>query len=214
MTVSNHTAIYRFTFDADVSLNSPVILVDVSDLEGGRVNGSASVDSSSGRLTAAGVFSPSFGDGSYPAYTCIDFQGAEVRNTGNFANEAVGAGNTSISIPDQQSLGSGGVWTQFKASQNNTILARVGMSFLSIDNACQNADSEIPDFDFDATRKAAEQAWKEKLSVIAIDPTGVSTERQILFWSSLYRGFISPQDYTGQNPLWNSSEPYYDSFYW
>jgi hypothetical protein len=25
---------------------------------------------------------------------------------------------------------------------------------------------------------------------------------------------ISPQDYTGENPLWNSTEPYYDSYYW
>lgn len=214
MTVSNHTAIYRFTFDPNASINSPVILVDVSDLEGGRVNGSASVDASSGRLTAGGVFSPSFGDGSYPAYTCIDFQGAEVRNTGNFADETVGAGNTSISIPDQQLLGSGGVWTQFNSPQNNTILARVGMSFWSTDDACQNANLEIPSFDFDGTRKAAEKAWMQKLNSISIDPAGLSTEIQTLFWSSLYRAFISPQDYTGQNPLWNSSEPYYDSFYW
>lgn len=25
---------------------------------------------------------------------------------------------------------------------------------------------------------------------------------------------INPQDYTGENPLWESSEPYFDSFYW
>lgn len=25
---------------------------------------------------------------------------------------------------------------------------------------------------------------------------------------------INPQDYTGENPLWNSDEPYFDSFYW
>lgn len=25
---------------------------------------------------------------------------------------------------------------------------------------------------------------------------------------------INPQDYTGENPLWQSSEPYFDSFYW
>jgi hypothetical protein len=25
---------------------------------------------------------------------------------------------------------------------------------------------------------------------------------------------INPQDYTGENPLWKSKEPYFDSFYW
>jgi hypothetical protein len=25
---------------------------------------------------------------------------------------------------------------------------------------------------------------------------------------------MAPANYTGENPLWESSEPYYDSFYW
>lgn len=25
---------------------------------------------------------------------------------------------------------------------------------------------------------------------------------------------VNPQDYTGENPLWKSAEPYFDSFYW
>ena len=36
---------------------------------------------------------------------------------------------------------------------------------------------------------------------------------QTVFWSGAYRSMISPQDYTGENPLWKSDEPYYDSFY-
>lgn len=34
------------------------------------------------------------------------------------------------------------------------------------------------------------------------------------FYSGIYRTMINPQDYTGENPLWESSEPYFDSFYW
>ncbi|KKY18341.1 putative glycoside hydrolase family 92 protein [Phaeomoniella chlamydospora] len=29
----------------------------------------------------------------------------------------------------------------------------------------------------------------------------------------IYRTFVNPQNYTGENPLWQSSEPYFDSFY-
>lgn len=25
---------------------------------------------------------------------------------------------------------------------------------------------------------------------------------------------VNPQNYTGENPLWTSTEPYFDSFYW
>ncbi|OAA66521.1 glycoside hydrolase family 92 protein [Niveomyces insectorum RCEF 264] len=33
------------------------------------------------------------------------------------------------------------------------------------------------------------------------------------FYSGIYRTMINPQNYTGENPLWASSEPYFDSFY-
>jgi len=97
---------------------------------------------------------------------------------------------------------------------NNQILTRVGLSFKSVDQACSNAEKEIPEFNFDAVRVAAEDRWRQKLEVVQIDATDVSEELQKTFWSSVYRSMISPQDYTGENPLWESSEPYYDSYYW
>jgi putative alpha-1,2-mannosidase len=115
-----------------------------------------------------------------------------------------------IANPDP--LPAGG-WTQFIPARNNQILVRVGISFMNIQQACRNAESEIPDFDFEAVREAAEYAWRDKLSVIEIDTAGVGKDIQTLFWSGVYRSMISPQDYTGENPLWKSTEPYYDSFY-
>ena len=87
------------------------------------------------------------------------------------------------------------------------------LSFISPQQACRNAETEIPDFDFGRTLAAAEAVWKEKLSVLSIDATGVDASLQTVFWSGVYRSMLSPQDYTGENPLWESSEPYYDSFY-
>jgi hypothetical protein len=48
---------------------------------------------------------------------------------------------------------------------------------------------------------------------VEVDATGVSGDTQQLFWTSLYRTYIAPINVTGDNPLWNSSEPYWDSFY-
>lgn len=106
-----------------------------------------------------------------------------------------------------------GAWTQFHPPANNYILVRVGVSFINTSQACHNAETEIPDFDFSKVLNAAEEAWREKLSVIQVDATGVSNELQTVFWSGAYRAMISPQDYTGENPLWKSDEPYYDSYY-
>jgi putative alpha-1,2-mannosidase len=106
-----------------------------------------------------------------------------------------------------------GAWTQFHAPAQNQIVVRVGVSFISVSQACHNAETEIPDFGFDQTLSAAKDTWRKKLSVIEVDATGVSDMLQTVFWSGAYRSMISPQDYTGENPLWESDEPYYDSFY-
>ena len=108
-----------------------------------------------------------------------------------------------------------GAWTRFEApTEGNSILAKVGMSFISVDKACSNAENEITDFDFEGVKSAAEEAWVDTLSPIEVVPgDGVTSKFQKIFWSGVYRAGFSPQDYTGENPLWESDEPYYDSYY-
>ena len=85
-------------------------------------------------------------------------------------------------------------------------------SFISPEQACQNAEREIPDYGFRRVQDRAANIWKEKLSVIQVDHHGVSDDMLRMFWSGLYRTMLSPQNYTGENQLWTSDEPYYDSY--
>ena len=225
MTVTNHTALYRITFPSNSTTSaqnqtalpySPLILVDLTDLPDSRTNGSIEVDGNTGRIVGNGTFSPSFGIGSYDLHFCADFSGASIRDTGVFMNNRAGNDPKSVKVvPDGINSPPlpAGAWTQFQAPANNQILARVGLSFISVDQAYHNAETEIPDFGFDTIRSSAEDVWRQKLSVISVDATGISDELQTVFWSGAYRAIISPQDYTGENPLWQSSEPYYDSYY-
>jgi putative alpha-1,2-mannosidase len=222
MTVSNHTALYRLTFPKtgvtaqnETLPNSPLILFDLTDLPESRINATIGVDGKTGRITGSGTFSPSFGLGTYNLHFCADFSGAKIRETGVFMNNRAGSQPKSVSIvPNGNTpLIPAGAWAQFEASPNDQILVRVGLSFIGLAQACHNAETEVPDFGFDKLLKAAEDAWREKLSVVEIDATGVSDELQTVFWSGTYRAMISPQDYTGENSLWESSEPYYDSYY-
>jgi predicted alpha-1,2-mannosidase len=225
ITATNHTALYRFTFFGNATGNatiegaplSPLFIVDLTDLPDSRSNGSASVDPETGRMTGTGTFSPSFGLGSYTTHFCADFQGGSIRDTGVFVNTR--AVNDPKNITLQKDNNSpplpGGTYTWFEPSDDSPleIIARVGISFISTDQACSNAETEVPGFDFGTTLDAAEQVWKEKLSVISLDATGIDTTIQTIFWSGTYRAMLSPQDYTGENPLWESDEPYYDSYY-
>lgn len=223
MTVSNHTALYRFTFpetpDAENATLSPLILADLIDLPRSRMNGAISVDPTTGRIAGNGTFSPSFGIGSYELHFCADFSGAAIRDTGVFINNREGTEPKDLTvvadgIDTSPEILPAGAWTRFHApKQNNQILARVGVSFISVAQACTNAETEIPTFDFNATHASAVQAWTNHLNTINVTPGPVNSSLQTIFWSGIYRASISPQDYTGENPLWNSTEPYYDSYY-
>ena len=66
-----------------------------------------------------------------------------------------------------------------------SILARVGVSFISPEQACSNAETEIPDFDFEGTQASARAQWNELLGRIQVDTKDVDKESVELFYSSV-----------------------------
>ncbi|KAK2787587.1 hypothetical protein FQN53_005037 [Emmonsiellopsis sp. PD_33] len=222
MTVTNRSSLYRFTFpekpfaDEDVPL-SPLFVIDLNDLSGTREKSQASVDATTGRVTGSAQSNPSFGRGKFMLYFCMDFKGAPIRQAGLYApgqdsptGPIVTHGTTS---DDQVDSVPYGAFVQFEAPADKQIYVRVGTSFKNIDLACSNMETEQPNYDFEGTVAAVERAWEEKLKIVEVNPKGVDIEYEVIWWSGIYRTFISPQDYTGENPLWESDEPYYDSYY-
>ena len=71
------------------------------------------------------------------------------------------------------------------SNKPTSILARVGVSFISPEQACSNAESEIPDFDFAGTQASARAQWNELLSRVQVGTEGVDKEIVELFYSSV-----------------------------
>jgi putative alpha-1,2-mannosidase len=214
MTVANHTALYRLKFPSGNAGN--VILMDATDIPDSRQRATLHVDPQSGRMTGNGTFVPSFGIGTYTLYVCADFQGAKVKDAGVWVNKRAGT-ETQVLHVEADGINNNpplpaGVFVRFDEGAKE-VSVRVGVSLMNIDQACYNAESEIPKFDFENTKKAAEDAWRKKLGVVEVKTGGANETMQKVFWSGLYRTMLSPQDYTGENPLWKSDEPYYDSYY-
>jgi putative alpha-1,2-mannosidase len=224
MTAANRTALYRFKFPQDTNSSTisnfgPIFAVELIDLPNTRKEGGAFVNQMTGRIVGNGTFNPSFGIGTYTAHFCMDFKGPRLRDSGVWKHNRIGYAPGVRVVPDGVNTNGGngvsaGAWVRFHGGLNGTdVTVRVGLSFVSSEKACLNAEREIPDFSFEKTLATNVAAWREKLKPIAVDNFGVSQDLQKTFWSGIYRIFISPQDYTGENPLWKSSEPYYDSFY-
>ncbi|EED18887.1 alpha-1,2-mannosidase, putative [Talaromyces stipitatus ATCC 10500] len=220
MTATRHAALYKFNFESALANSSgtkPLILLDLTDLWQSRQNATVSVDESSGRIRANGTFLPSFGAGSYRSFVCVDFAGGSVNDTGIWVNNRAGTVAQDLYVTrgfNNFYLEAGG-FVMFDSLSSHTLYARVGVSLVSTEKACQNAEKEIPEptSDFANIQSAAEKVWREKLSPVSVNATGVSEDFQKIFWSGIYRTMLSPQNYTGENPLWNSDEPYFDSYY-
>lgn len=70
-------------------------------------------------------------------------------------------------------------------SSSTTLLARVGVSFISASQACTNAEEEIPDFDFDDVRQAARKQWNDLLGRIQVRAEEKDRDNVVLFYSSV-----------------------------
>ena len=224
MTVAEHAALFRFDFTKAFTSNAsghPLILVDLTDLWASRQNASISVeannDDSTGRMRGNGTFLPSFGAGSYQAYFCLDVHGGKIKDSGVWINDRAGTAPKQFYVTRGFNLFylQAGGYLRFQRPLSGTIDARLGLSFISTDQACRNAEKEIPgpDFGFDNLVTQAENAWRAKLAPISLSAGDVDSSFATSFWSAVYRTMISPQNYTGENPHWQSTEPYFDSFY-
>ena len=99
----------------------------------------------------------------------------------------------------------------FTTKANQVIQAKVGISFLSAEQAKQNVQQEIPAWNFAAVRAAAAALWNKELAKLQLTGETESQRRQL--YTAMYHIMLMPTDRTDENPDWKSSEPYYDDYY-
>ena len=60
-------------------------------------------------------------------------------------------------------------------------------------------------------RKASVREWNKALSKIQLH--GETDSKRIQFYTAMYHTMLMPSERTGENPGWQSAEPYYDDYY-
>ena len=76
--------------------------------------------------------------------------------------------------------------------QNEPIILRVGVSFVSAEQACSNAEAEVGGATFEDILDRSKALWNEKLAKIEIDVVGTDSNVTEMFYSSLYRASLTP----------------------
>jgi predicted alpha-1,2-mannosidase len=83
-----------------------------------------------------------------------------------------------------------------KFNQKN-VMVKVGISSVSAENALANLDSSLNGWDFEATVKAASDAWEKELSKIRIQSN--DNDQKTIFYTSLYHAMVAPSLFSDSN---------------
>lgn len=100
-----------------------------------------------------------------------------------------------------------GVWMTYDTEANEQVEVKIGVSFVSIENARQNLETEQPGFAFDQTASAARSKWNNDLSRIKVE--GGTQDEKTIFYTGMYHLLIHPnilQDVNGEYPKMESLE--------
>jgi predicted alpha-1,2-mannosidase len=192
LTAMVHAALHRYTFSAGAER---FVLIDLDHMASSNTQAfdqhvtiDAAAGTVSGDVLGKGSFSGGYGGlrvyfhavfnvpvASYGTWTEAGF----APGTAQAAGDAIGA------------------YLGFGPADGTPIMARVGMSYISVEQAKTNLESEIPAFDFDAIRTAADAAWERDLSVVRVEG-GTDRDKKI-FYTALYHAYQMPTIFSDAN---------------
>ena len=92
-----------------------------------------------------------------------------------------------------------------EVAEGTEVEVKVGLSYVSIENARKNLEAEVGSRTFDEVRTAAHNKWCEALSRIRVE--GGSDEERTIFYTALYHALLHPNilsDINGEYPAMES----------
>ncbi len=84
-----------------------------------------------------------------------------------------------------------GAFLVFSTEENEQILIKVGLSYVSVAGAMQNLETELSHWDFDKVADEAMELWNSTLSTVTISDD--SEDKKQIFYTSLYHSFLAQQ---------------------
>jgi len=94
-----------------------------------------------------------------------------------------------------------GFYSEFETSDQEQVLLKSGISFVSLEGAKKNLEAEITDWDFDKVHKKTIDLWNNALKRMEVE--GGTEEEKTIFYTALYHTMIDPRafaDVDGKYP--------------
>ncbi len=188
LTPTQEAAYYRFTFPASAHGHLALTLGDRAEISvtGNRVvQGDEPVDREGRKRTAPENKTREY----FYAEFSKPFDAYQTWQNGSLTHDAKQTG-------DQI-----GFVANYTTAANEPIEVRVGISYISVEQAHRNLRREIPDWNFEQVKSQARNVWNQALGAVA---TVGGTERQrTIFYTALYRSLGRMTDITEDGKYWS-----------
>lgn len=180
-TAANEAGYYRFTFPPSAHAHFAITLGAASEL---AVEGSNAVEGSERMEGLVGNLASKQGETREYFYLEFSqpFQSFQTWRAGEFSHASKVAGNNLGFVADSPT------------SAHDVIEVRVGLSYISADQARRNLQREIPQWTFEKLKAETRAIWNKALGGINVEG---GTERQrTIFYTALYRSLGRMTDIT------------------
>lgn len=191
LTTTARAGIGRFVFPAGAARTLLIKVSDSATVDDAKRKADTSAVEIRGMDTIVGsVHSGGFcgSDSNYVLYFALTF--ARPFSSSGTWTTALNPGSTSASGHKV------GAYVSFPQG-SEPVIAKVGVSFVSIANALGNLQAEIPGWDFDSVRAAAKSQWIELLDRVQAD--GGTAEQRAIFYTGLYHMLLAPNLFSDRN---------------
>lgn len=180
-TAAEHAAYYRFTFPASAHAHLVLSLqkhAECTVVGDNAIQGSARADGTVAEVDQTGpetreYFYAKF---SQPLNSWQSWQGDEMSRGQKQAGDSIG------------------IVSDSPTAAGFVIEVKVGISYISAEQARSNLEQDIPDWNFDRAKAEARTAWVDALGAVKVD--GGSERQRTIFYTALYRSLGRMTDIT------------------
>jgi len=187
-TVTPRTGFGMFTFPA--SSESMVLMNAGGSANGNNADGTGVTIVGPDQVIGSAVSGNCGGSFKYKIYFAAQFSVPFV-DFGTWNGASLDPGTTS-------SNGSkSGAYLVFDTTLDSVVRMKVGLSFVSVENAQQNLLNENPDWDFARVRGEVSSVWNSRLNSIQVH--GGTEDEKTVFYTGLYHALIHPTIFSDSN---------------
>ena len=207
-TPAHNSAIYEIAYPQN---RDAYLLLDIAhklDIDACIKTGSVTVDPRKKSICGGGLCTGNWNNVDWNMYFSMEFD-TDYSEIGTVCGDNITTYTEdkvfTVSIDEMKRFGA-----YIRFEQGAKVKVKIAISFVSVERAKEFLMRQIPDFNYDAVRESAREAWRRTLGVIELDTDDRALLRR--FYTAMYHMNIQPHDRMDDHGFWDDYHTVWDTW--